>query len=171
MQVLGHKHDLKVGKFEGHPINYTYHLILPEDFARSLKEQKVKRVQVNIGDLTLHKPVLHYQDVYYFTLAQKERKLLKVELGDSVEVLLLKDNSTYQIEIAEEMRILLEQDEEANQYFHQLTPGKQRSLLYIVNKVKSSDLRIKKAVTIIDHLKVNSGKLDFKALHQALKGH
>ena len=137
--------------------------------AKKLLQQKIKRVQLIIGSHSLHKPIHQYQGTYFFTLAQKERKQLKLDLGDIVETVIKEDKSRYQINLPEEIQLLLEQDEEGNQYFHQLTPGKQRSLLYIVDKVKSPELRLSKAVTIVEHLKTNQGKLDFKVLHEAFK--
>jgi hypothetical protein len=167
--VLGQKHTLKVGKFQGHPINYTYHLTLPIGLAKKLLQQKIKRVQLIIGSHTLHKPIQQYKGVYFFTFAQKERKLFNVGLGDSLEVIIDEDKSQYQIKIPEEMKVLLEEDKEGSKHFHNLTPGKQRSLLYIVDKVKSSELRLNKALAIVEHLKTNSGKLDFKVLYEAFK--
>ena len=63
----------------------------------------------------------------------------------------------------------MEQDEEADKYFHQLTPGKQRSLLHIIAKPKREETRLKKAVVITEYLKTNKGKLDFTALNLAFK--
>ena len=69
----------------------------------------------------------------------------------------------------EEMEVLLAQDEEADRYFHQLTPGKQRSLLHIIGKPKTEATRLKKAIVITEYLKTNRGKLDFKELNLAFK--
>ena len=84
-------------------------------------------------------------------------------------VQLQKDNSKYGIHLPEEMEELLLIDEEGSAFFHQLTPGKQRSLLHIIGKPKSSAIRLKKAVVVLDYLKTNNGKLDFKMLNMAFK--
>jgi len=67
------------------------------------------------------------------------------------------------------MEELLLQDEDGNKVFHRLTPGKQRSLLHIIAKPKSENIRIKKAVAILEYLKSVNGKLDFKELNLAIK--
>ncbi len=68
-----------------------------------------------------------------------------------------------------ELEELLLIDEEGDYFFHQLTPGKQRTLLHIIGQPKRSDTRIKKAIVVVEYLKSARGKLDFKALNQAFK--
>jgi uncharacterized protein YdeI (YjbR/CyaY-like superfamily) len=53
--------------------------------------------------------------------------------------------------------------------FEQLTPGKQRNLIYIVGQAKNTDLRIIRSIIIIDHLKNNLGKIDFRSLNKELQ--
>ena len=67
------------------------------------------------------------------------------------------------------MEELLAQDEHGSKVFHDLTPGRQRSLLHLVGKPKSEAIRIKKAITILEYLKSVNGVLDFKELNLAFK--
>jgi uncharacterized protein YdeI (YjbR/CyaY-like superfamily) len=71
--------------------------------------------------------------------------------------------------ICEELEVMLQEDPEFDSFFRSLTPGTIRSLIYLVGKFKSSDLRIRSAVVIADHLKANNGNLDNKMLYEALK--
>lgn len=87
-----------------------------------------------------------------------------------VQATLRKDDSKYGLPMPEEMQEVLDSDEEGNRLFHALTPGKQRTLLYIAGFPKTSDKRISRAIVIVEHLKANHGKIDFKMLNQALKG-
>jgi hypothetical protein len=106
----------------------------------------------------------------YFLMFSKEvMKRYKLLLGQSVEIAITEDNTKYGMPISEEMEELLALDPEGGDYFHKLTPGKIRSLLHFVNKFKSSDKRIEKSVIILEHLKANDGKLDWKTLHDAFK--
>lgn len=106
---------------------------------------------------------------YFININKERRKILKLEEGQEVLISLKKDKSKYGIPIPEEMEELLLQDEEGEAYFHALTLGKQRSLLYIIGKPKNSDTRLRKALVILDYLKATKGKLDFKKLNQAFK--
>jgi len=69
----------------------------------------------------------------------------------------------------EEFEEVLSSDSDGQQYFEKLTDGKKRALIHIVSTVKNADLKISKALTILDHLNANEGKLDFKALNEAFK--
>jgi len=65
--------------------------------------------------------------------------------------------------------MLLEQDDEGRIFFEKLTPGKKRSLVYLVGKVKNIDSQLNKGLAILDHLKSVEGKLDFKKLNELIK--
>ncbi len=69
----------------------------------------------------------------------------------------------------EELAELLAQDEEGNRFFHALTPGKLRTLLYIVGQPKNSDIRLHRALAIVEHLKMNQGKIDYKTLNISIR--
>jgi uncharacterized protein YdeI (YjbR/CyaY-like superfamily) len=55
------------------------------------------------------------------------------------------------------------QDEEFQLVFDKLKPDKKRTLLYLVGKIKSTDIRITKSTKFINYLKsiYRNGKLDF----------
>jgi uncharacterized protein YdeI (YjbR/CyaY-like superfamily) len=97
------------------------------------------------------------------------RKKLKLEVNDTVEISLEKDTSTYGMPLPDELKTAWELDPEGHDIFHALTMGKQRSLVHIVNKPKSSDIRIKKALTTLEYLKTVNGNLDYKELNEAFK--
>ena len=65
--------------------------------------------------------------------------------------------------------VLLVQDEKGNEYFHALTPGKQRGLIYIVSKVKSVDSQLNKGMGILKHLSDFKGELDYNTLNVKIK--
>ena len=71
--------------------------------------------------------------------------------------------------LAEEFEVLLEQDLEGAKIFEQLTPGRLRNLIHIIGKPKSSDIRLRKAVSILEYIKSTQGKIDFKELNEALR--
>ena len=109
-------------------------------------------------------------DSIYFIKVNKELRILnKLNLGQEINVAILKDESKYGMPLPEEMKELLTQDPEGENYFNQLTPGKQRGLLYLVGKMKSSNKRIEKSLIILGHLKEQCGQLDYKILHEDFK--
>lgn len=130
-----------------------------------------RRVVCTINDrLTFQCALMPYGDGSYFILINQEnRKKLGLRLGQEVYFSLEKDDSDYGLPMPEEMAAVMTSDPEGNELFHALTPGKQRNLLYIVGKVKSSELRIHKALVVIEHLKQQGGKINFKLLYEELK--
>ncbi len=69
----------------------------------------------------------------------------------------------------EELEELLAQDEIDNQVFLALIPSKQRNFLCVVGKSKMPKTRLKKAIVVIEHLKANKDKIDFKRPNQDMK--
>ena len=106
---------------------------------------------------------------YFININKEHRNKLKVIKGSMVTVSSAEDTSEYGMPMPEEMQELLYQDEEGSRVFELLTPGKKRTLLHLIGKIKSSDIRITKSIKIINYLKSVNGKLDFKELNEALK--
>lgn len=106
---------------------------------------------------------------WFILLNHEIRQKLRVEEGDELKITIEKDTSEYGMDVPDELKVMLEQDPEASDYFYQLTKGKQRNLIYIVSKVKNMDSRINKALAIVSHLKEVEGHLDFKKLNQSIK--
>ncbi len=101
------------------------------------------------------------------------KKILK-EIGPSSErisVSLVKDVSKYGMDMSDELRTLLKQDKEGSRRFHLLPPGKQRYIIYYVSQVKSSQLRIERAIRLIENLKrTTEGKESFREIVSKMKG-
>jgi hypothetical protein len=151
---------------------WGYYIPVPPDIAdKIIEEKKDRRVVCSLnGQLDFQCALMPRGDGTYFIMLNKSnRNKLKLALGMSVSVSLKKDESEYGLPMPDEMAEVLASDPEGDELFHALTPGKQRNLLYIVNKVKSTDLRIHKALVIVEHLKQQGGKIDFKQLYQELK--
>lgn len=101
----------------------------------------------------------------YITLNQKRMKSLGVKQGDEVLVKLTKDNSEFGMEMPVELSELLKQDEEGERRYLLLPKGKQRYIIYYINTVKSSGLRLERALMLINNLKqLTEGKESFREM-------
>lgn len=89
----------------------------------------------------------------YITINKARMKKLGLKEGDMVKVMLVKDESEFGMPMCEELKELLEQDPEGDARFRMLTPGKQRTIIYYISNVKSSQLRIDRALLLIGNLK------------------
>ena len=150
---------------------WPFHVKVPDDIYQSFAAQKIKRVMMQMNDSEkMHAGFISEGNGKYFLkLSKVVMKSLHLAVGQSVEVKIEKDTTKYGMPISDEMKELLELDPEGEAFFHKLTPGKIRSLLHKVNSFKSSDKRIEKSVIIMEHLKANGGKLDWKMLNEAFK--
>lgn len=91
-------------------------------------------------------------------------KKFGVELDDEVSLELRLDNSKYGMEMPEELDALLEQDAEGAEFFESLSDGKKRYIIHYVASVKSSQLKIDRAIMLINNLKTMGDKFDFRHL-------
>ncbi|AMM52509.1 hypothetical protein TH61_16820 [Rufibacter sp. DG15C] len=101
----------------------------------------------------------------YLTLTKKRMQDLGLTHQDQVEVTLEKDYSTYGTPMPEELAEVLLQDPEGAARFHLLKDGMKRYVLKYVAGVKSSQLRIDRALLLVTNLKrLHPGKETFKEL-------
>jgi len=149
---------------------WSYALEVPDAISSKFQEFD-RRVILKLSDgSSMHAALLPRGGKGFFINMNKEiRKRLKVDVGDEIEVEISYDKSKYGIFICEEFEAILEQEILGSKYFHALTIGKQRSLIYLASKAKSSDTRISKGIAIIEYLKSSGGKLDFKELNQFMR--
>ncbi|MEM9920465.1 MAG: YdeI/OmpD-associated family protein [Bacteroidota bacterium] len=150
---------------------WGHHIRVPKPIAEAFIEGKNRRVLCILNDqFEIHCALMPDGKQGYFININKEiRTKLKLKVGSEIHAELKKDESEYGLPMPEELAELFRQDEEGSTLFHALSPGKQRSLLYIIGKPKSSNTRLRKALVVVDYLKSTGGKLDFKALNQAFK--
>lgn len=80
-------------------------------------------------------------------------KKLGIQEGSKVTASFTVDDTPYQFEMPIELEEVLNTDEQANKLFHGLTSGNQRSLIYLVTQVKSSEKRIERALKIAAKIK------------------
>ncbi|MER2998102.1 YdeI/OmpD-associated family protein [Pontibacter populi] len=99
----------------------------------------------------------------YISINNVRLKQLGLSAGSEVQVSLQKDESEFGIEMPEELTELLSQDDEGKRRFELLPPGKLRYIIYYVSQVKSSQLRVDRALMLINNLKqLPLGKETFK---------
>ena len=128
-----------------------------------------RRVVATLNGMVSYQCALMPKDGEFFIVVNKKhRDKLGIILGDTVHVELVRDESKYGLPMPEELREVLDQDPEGDRLFHALTPGNQRTMLYYIGKWKDIDRRIHYALTLVEHLKRNDGKI-VKGLGEELK--
>lgn len=100
----------------------------------------------------------------YISINKKRLKKFGLDLGDEVSLEFRHDLSKYGMEMPEELEALLDQDLEGGTLFEALSDGKKRYIIHYVSSVKSSQLRIDRAILLINNLKTMGEKFDFRHL-------
>lgn len=150
---------------------WSYHVKVPGPIAKHFLEQGNKRVICTINDLVeIQSGIMPGGDgMYFININKKIRDKLKIAEGSQLAIDLKKDESEFGMTMPEEFAEVLAQDAKGREWFDNLTPGKKRNLIYIAGQVKNVDLRIHRSMVMIEHLKRNQGKIDFKVLNASLK--
>jgi hypothetical protein len=150
---------------------WSHHIVVPQEIAIKFISGTDRRVVCTLNDcISFQCALMPLNDNSSFiNINKKIRDQLRIHEGSTVQVRLEKDMSQYGLPLPEELSALFEIDEEGKNLFHELTPGKQRTLLYIAGTGKNEETRIRKAIILIEHLKTQKGKIDFKLLYEALK--
>lgn len=155
-------------KFESEA--WSYYLAIPRKAGEAFIEGDNKRVKCTVeSKVTIHSGLMPKGDVFSIYLKKEMLKKHGWEEGQEVEIVLEKDTSEYGMEVPESFYELLDQDTEGASYFHNLTMGKQRTLISIAGKVKNVDSQLAKGLAIMHHLKEAKGELDFKRLNVLIK--
>ncbi len=149
---------------------WSYYLPIPKEIGDQFIEGDNRRVLCSInGNEPMHSALMHKDGDYSIYVNTEQKKKLVIEEGDRVTVTLEKDTSEFGIPMPESFEVLLAQDDEGREFFLSLTKGRQRSLTYIVQKVKNVDSQLAKGLAIMHHLKESKGELDYKRLNVLIK--
>ena len=102
--------------------------------------------------------------VHLIYFSKGKQKELGVFMNDYFELQVFEDTSKYGVEMSEELEAVLLSDYDAYTIFENLTPGKQRSIIYAISRYKSAQLRVDKALLLTENLKrgITDQKLWFK---------
>jgi hypothetical protein len=145
---------------------WGFHFVVPGAIAQPFIDGTNRRVVCRLNDTVEFQCALMPKGdgQYFINVNKKLRDRLRLKVGTTVEVALKKDESEYGLPMPEELAELFKLDDEGSVLFHALTPGRQRTLLYWIGTPKSSDGRITRALAMVDHLKANRGKVNYRTL-------
>ncbi|MCC7245667.1 MAG: DUF1905 domain-containing protein [Saprospiraceae bacterium] len=150
---------------------WGFHLPVPDMVVQMFSNDNERRVVCTLNnDVTYQCALLPKGEGRYCIVVNKKiRDKMGLKAGSVVQVSIRKDESEFGLPMPEELAELLKQDEEGHKWFHNLTPGKLRTLLYIVGQPKTSEKRLQRAITIVEHLKRQQGEIDYKQLNIDMK--
>lgn len=119
---------------------------------KSLRNEK--RVVCIIGKLEFHCALMKDKSQRYYVYISKDKmKALGIQAGSVIQPKFRKDESDLKFEMPAEFIEVLKTDAEASAAFSKLTDGGKRSLAYLVQRMKTSEKRVEKALAIAEHIK------------------
>ncbi|MDA9782827.1 YdeI/OmpD-associated family protein [Vicingaceae bacterium] len=125
---------------------------MPKTISEYLIKGKDRRVIVLFNnEIKNHCTIMSSQEGPFIMLNKGIVKQLKINTGDVVKLEIVRDTSEYGMPICEEFEAVIFRDEVVFNYFQALTPGKQRNLIHLVNKIKNPDIKINMSMTIAKH--------------------
>ncbi len=151
---------------------WGYHFPVPIAIADKFVTGNDRRIVCKINNaIQIQGALMPYSEGYFILINQGLIKRLRLSIGENVNLEIEKDKSEFGLPMPDSFRALLDQDSESTTLFNNLTPGKKRSLIYLVGKVKNIDSQLNKGLAIVEHLKTEKGILNYKKLHQLIKAH
>jgi bifunctional DNA-binding transcriptional regulator/antitoxin component of YhaV-PrlF toxin-antitoxin module len=149
---------------------WNYRILVPKHIAEQIKDSGRRIICSINASKEVHCALMSDGNGEHYIVTNSDfRKKHGLENQDEVLVKLRPDDSKYGMWVPVFFEELCIQDPEGSTNFHQLTPGKQRSLLHTIGKLKSETKQMEKTVIIFEYLKSTNGRLDFKELNQAFK--
>lgn len=148
--------------FETRLIEYKDMLVstvieIPADVVKKLPTGRV-RVDGKLNQVPFNLAVQSKKNgPKYLSVSQAMRKSAGVKPNDKVKVSFMIVDPD-KLELPEEMEVVLAQDDEGAKKWNKLTVGLQRSLVHYINSSKNVDVRIERALFLIN--KVKSGAYD-----------
>jgi hypothetical protein len=132
-----------------------HYFMLDKEAAKALLREGNKRAICLINnEIEFHCAIMSTKHGEHFVnVGLTICKKLDLRKGSTLKASFSVHNTTYQFEMPEEMQEVLDTDQDALKIFQSLTKGNQRSLIYLVTQVKSTDKKIERAIKIVNQLK------------------
>jgi len=136
----------------------TQHYVpVPDNVARAVFESGTRRLIVRLNGHRERRAMHNIRGIgSAIILSKRLMREITLTYGDFVDVELRVDPEPDFVEMCEELRIALEQDQEAAERFYAMTPGRRRSLAHYANSAKRVETRIKRSLELAYKLRTRT---------------
>jgi len=136
-----------------------FYMEVPDEIvAQFVEGRKPARIRCRLNDLIDFQCAIRPRGGggFYINLGAPLRQEAKLVLGQKLFAAIKKDDSEYGRDMPEELKELLELDDEGNSLFKEQLPSHQRNIIHYIAGAKSVQIRIDRAIMMIERLKVRS---------------
>ncbi|MBT8309485.1 MAG: YdeI/OmpD-associated family protein [Flavobacteriaceae bacterium] len=139
-------------------IDQGHSIIIPAGHAEPFLESKDNRVKVEASfkdkKIIIHSKIQKDRSGNYrITFGKQNQKALGIFPSDYFNLQFFEDTSKYGVDMPDELQAVLDTDSEAFEIFESFTPGKQRSIIYMISRYKNSQTKIDKSLILTDNIK------------------
>jgi Domain of unknown function (DUF1905) len=121
-----------------------FYLTIPAQVVNQFEQKRQTRLLCTIEEkYTFQCGLNHLGDGNFFIIIGSQKmKDIGRKLGDKIRFEIKQDPNPLGVDIPEVLEVVLEQDEELKGIFENLSMGKQRSVIFAIQKIKSIDKQI-----------------------------
>lgn len=129
-----------------------FYLTIPAELVNQFKNKRHTRFLCLLDNkLSFQCGLNHLGDGNFFIiLGSKNLKAIGKQLGDKIGFELTEDPNPLGVAVPEVLEAVLAQDHDLKTTFDNLTPGKKRSVIHSINKIKDIDKQIQKINQIVN---------------------
>ena len=131
------KFSANISRIEDAEIHWTSIIIIPDEvFNEMIKIAPNKRLICTINNtLTFHCAMMPRKGYHFMMLGKDKIKALNLDVNEEFLVELVPDTSEFGADISEEFKEVLASDPDGKLLFDKLTPGRKRSIIYVISKI------------------------------------
>ena len=121
-----------------------FYLTIPAKVVNEFEQKRQTRLLCTIEEkYTFQCGLNHMGDGSFFIIIGSQKmKDISRKLGDKIRFEVKQDPNPLGVDVPEVLEVMLEQDEELKKDFESLSLGKQRSVIFAIQKTKSIDKQI-----------------------------
>ena len=132
-------------------------IIIPDEITKPFIEMGHSRVRVEATfeskTIDFYAAVRKYNGQYTMMFSKNKQKELGLLPNDLLQLQFFEDTSKYGVEVPEEFEAVMLSDYDAYQIFESFTKGKQRGIIYMIDRFKDSQRKIDKTLVLCENLK------------------
>lgn len=139
-------------------VSGTHSVVIPNTIAEEFYNAGHKRIKVHATfrdkSIEFYAALNRWKnDTFSIMFSKNKQKELDILPNDYFQLQFFEDTSKYGVDVPEEFEAVLVSDYDAYEIFESLTKGKQRGLIYMIDRFKSSQKRIDKTLVMCENLK------------------